>query len=74
MKYRCACLGLEGILENEAFAEFILQDIRYTIPGFGSDYELCTFDHGVEFTQCYKGNVNGAKPVGMAMHFSSFSR
>ena len=74
MKYRCACLGLEGILENQAFAEYILKDIRYTIPGFGSDYELCTFDHGVEFTQCYKGDMNGIKPIGMAMHFSSFSQ
>lgn len=74
MKNRCACLGLEGILENQAFAEFILQDIRYTIPGFGCDYELCTFDHGVEFTQCYKGDMTGTKPIGMAMHFSSFSR
>lgn len=74
MKYRCACLGLEGILENRAFAEYILKDIRYTIPGFGSDYELCTFDQGVEFTQCYKGDMNGIKPIGMAMHFSSNSR
>lgn len=74
MKYRCACLGLEGILENLAFAEYILKDIRYTIPGFGSDYELCTFDQGVEFTQCYKGDMNGIKPIGMAMHFSSNSR
>ena len=74
MNNRCACLGLEGILENQAFAEFILQDIRYTIPGFGCDYELCTFDHGVEFTQCYKGDMTGIKPVGMAMHFSSNSR
>lgn len=74
MKYRCACLGLEGILENQAFAEYILKDIRYTIPGFGSDYELCTFDDGVEFTQCYKGDMNSIKPVGMAVHFSSFSR
>lgn len=74
MKYRCACLGLEGILENRAFAEYILKDIRYTIPGFGSDYELCTLDQGVEFTQCYKGDMNGIKPIGMAMHFSSNSR
>lgn len=74
MKYRCTCLGLEGILKNQAFAEYILKNIRYTIPGFGSDYELCTFDHGVEFTQCYKGDMSGIKPVGMAVHFSSNSR
>lgn len=74
MKYRCACLGLEGILENQALAEYILKDIRYTVPGFGSDYELCTFDDGVEFTQCYKGDMNGIKPVGVAVHFSSNSR
>lgn len=27
MKYWCACLGLEGILENKAFAAYILQDM-----------------------------------------------
>lgn len=69
MKYRCACLGLEGILENQAFTEFISQDIRCTVPGFGCEYELRTFNRGVEFTRCYKGSMTGLQPAGMAIHF-----
>lgn len=73
MKYRCACLGLEGILENKSLAKYISQNTRFTIPGFGCDYELCTFDYGVEFTLCRKGDMTGLKPVGMAVHFSGSS-
>lgn len=69
MKYRSACLGLEGILENQAFAEFMSQNLRCTVPGFGCEYELRTFNRGVEFSQCYKGSLTGLRPAGMAIHF-----
>lgn len=71
MKYRCACLELDHILEDPALAAHISENLRYTSPGFCYDYELCTFDDGMEFTRCLKSESGQIQTMGVDVHFSS---
>jgi len=73
MKYRCACFEIDGILENPALAAHISSHTRYTIPGFGCDYHLCTFKDDLEFNLCVVSENNKIRPVGIDLHFSSNS-
>lgn len=71
MKYRCACLELDHILDDPDLAAHISENLRYTSPGFCYDYELCTFDGGMEFTRCLKSESGQIQTMGVDMHFSS---
>ncbi|MGI6029155.1 MAG: WG repeat-containing protein [Candidatus Heteroscillospira sp.] len=73
MKFRCACFELCGILENPALAKHISANIRYTIPGFGCDYHLCTFKDDLEFNMCVVSENDKIMPIGIDLHFSSNS-
>ena len=63
-------LGIEKLFADSAavdsLKESIMDDVRYVIPGYGCDYYLRTFGHGLEFELCKEFDGSDR---GIAVHF-----